>query len=324
LALKSYGTPNAELFFKRAEAEGQYIEKNCIISDEEFYSEYGLLFYTMALTKFNTIRSNKDYQFNEKCKNEIIVYIKKSEELFLKGSMVSPTGAGDNSLYYLLLARSIRYLMENDETNQLFIYKPKKDRLIKDKDDFFGKVGVEIFTFVGWIDDNPEEQAKSPETNVSRQVPEPLTPFQEEMFMGHFFTAVNLYENAVLSRVYSPDVKYAFATVIFDFCPQLTVGLAKKGIKFLKEAIIMTDKVKEGIYSIAAISNRYSQIQEKDGFVKCVERAIEAIEQRIGDDLEKKDDDYIIDREKLDGLRLTLLNIDNIISSNYIYPELED
>ena len=46
---------------------------------------------------------------------------------------------------------------------------------------------------------------------------------------------------------------------------------------------------------------------------------LEEIKQRIGDDLEREDDDFEIDREKLDGLKLTLLNIDNIIDSGYIY-----
>ena len=88
---------------------------------------------------------------------------------------------------------------------------------------------------------------------------------------------------------------------------------------YLGEAIELANNVNEGIYSLASISNWYSQIQGSKEFIECVQRAIDKIKQKIGDDLETKKDDYIIEYSKLDGLKLTLLNIGNVVDGGYIY-----
>ena len=72
----------------------------------------------------------------------------------------------------------------------------------------------------------------------------------------------------------------------------------------------------EGIYSI---TNLYGKIHSKTHFIECIDRCLAAITEKLGDDFNTLDDRDPI-RKKLNGLKLSLLNIEREDDNRVLFP----
>jgi len=197
---------------------------------------------------------------------------------------------------YLWIARSFRRLSADDRKHNFF----KKSAPLTDRDDIYINTVKDFFLLNGWILENLNEKA----------APGEFTDYQSASFDKIMQTVFENYDNAVLLRTYSPTIKLAFATILFDFYPYMTIKTVKTAAEYLKQARFEADNLRndEGIYSI---TNLYGKVQSKTHFIECIDRCLAAITDKLSDDPDTPDDSDPIDRKKLNGLKLSLLNIES-------------
>jgi len=291
LALVQNRFSQSELFFKKAIREGLFVTKNCKITDEEPWCEFGLVYFGLAFKILKTLRSkeHKSVLSGGHNKDSIIPFLRKAEDCFEEGSSISPVGLPVRSDYWLLQTRSFCRLLEND--HDLMI----SNKPFRDVNNIYDDEGKKYFIYSGWIDGIHDEN------------------FTYKKVISIF----NIYETAVVSRSYIPTIRLGFATMIFDFYPNLTTGMVKTVLNYLDEACTLAEKLKKynlGIYSVA---NCFAQIQSAETFIRLIEKTKAEIQQILKEDL-KKQDDYVIDKKKLNGFKLILSNIDEDIEQGIL------
>jgi len=158
-----------ELFYKRAINEGFFIKNNCKIEDEEFWCEFGLVYFGIGLKLLSFIRKGKSNIKNSK----LINFLKKAERYFDKGLVFSTSGAGNRSIFWLLHTKCIKKLLESNED----IFNNKKP--LRDYNQVYNDVVCDFFIFIGWGD------YKTDRENIVKQM----------------FSAINKYKNTVVQKI---------------------------------------------------------------------------------------------------------------------------
>lgn len=303
----------AALFFDRAIEEGDYIMNQCGVEEEEFFCEYGLVYFGLALRIFTILRSggritkpaeerdkeqDKEGNKNEDekiCLNQDIdralEALEKAEKLFQSGRAVSATGIGNRTVYWLINTTCLRELLQRNRKAFTTL------ETLRDINNTWDQKGQKFFIYLGWMD-----------------------PARKDMIEKRIEEAIKTYQESVLLRTYIPNIKYAFATVLYDFSPVLTVGIIKKVLYFLEQARETASKLSDDNVAIYSIATCFSQLQEAGEFIRCVKRSIQAIQDEMKLYFKDKsdpnflnyDDDYEIKRKKLSGMKLMLLNLDEI------------
>jgi len=274
-----------ELFYKRAINEGFFIKDHCKIEDEEFWCEFGLVYFGIALKLLSFIRKGNNNIKNSK----VINFFKKAERCFDKGLVFSTSGAGNRSIFWLLHTKCIKKLLESNED----IFNNKKP--LRDYNQVYNDVVCDFFIFIGWGD------YKTDRENIVKQM----------------FSAINKYKNTVVSKNYIPNALYAFATFLFDFNPVLDVYIIKSVINFLKQSRDMAKKLHLNADSVYSIAGSFAQIQSSKDFINCADETINKIKSYVEDDL-KLNDDHQINNTKLNGLKLMLLHIEKDVSCDVL------
>jgi len=287
LALNQSKFSVAELYFNRAINEGIYITKHCIIEDEEFWCEFGLVYLEMAIRILSILRNNKDSINNHKIVNSdnFKKLLNCAHNCFEQGANISPLTIGNRTAYWYL---NIRSLIKIFETNNQFI---ENNIQITDQNDIFEETGKDIFEYIGWFDSH-----------------------NDDYIYKKICTAINIYENSMLQRSYIPNIKFAFAILVFDFSPILTVRIVRSVLKWLEQARIFAAKLTQ--YKIGAVT-RSSYIQSPEHFIKTVDKTTELLKKKVNKFM-SLDDNYKIDRKKLDGFKIFLVNIEDIIQSGIL------
>ncbi|KPA12973.1 hypothetical protein MHK_006825 [Candidatus Magnetomorum sp. HK-1] len=287
LALEQEHLSVAKIFFQHSINEGLYITENCNIEDEEPWCEFGLVYLGLALRILTIKRKNENGVEDTDFINyeNFIKNLKKANRCFQKGLTFSPTGFGLRSSFWLMHSNSLIALFENNK--QLF----SKDIPIRDLDNIYENVGVNHFKFIGWIDEN----------------------FDMEFLKQRMDRSIRVYNNSVLLSSFIPNIKFAFATVVFDFNPLLTTGHIKQVLNWLNEAKIAAENLKEFKLGIYSILNCLAQIQAADEFVVYISKMINWINTTLEDDL-KKEDHHVIDKTKLQGNKLILLYLEDRVT----------
>lgn len=308
-------------FFNLAFNEGKFVVENCVVEDEEFYNEYGLVYVGFAFRIFNLIRIADqegkktiakiltDTFGNEGIVQEqesiimdflcekIIATLCTAETIFEKGRTLSPNGMGNRSIYWSIYSRSIRATLENNPT--LF----DKGKLLRDYDHIWQKVLLEFYSTLGWIDP-PCNQTGSYNC---------LTLEQETNIFNRLFKAIEVYDNSVLLRSYIPNIKYAYATALFDFNPRLTTEWVRIVLDLLKESRFEAEKLLDSDVGIYSITTCFSQIQDADEFLSYVNSTIDFIETEFKEEL-KQDNSYEIQT----NIKLLLLNIEENVREVFL------
>jgi hypothetical protein len=271
----------AELYFNRAINEGIYITNHCIIEDEEFWCEFGLVYLGMAIRILSILRSHED-GINNRIVNvhNFNKLLNDAHNCFEQAANISPLNIGNRTAYWFLNICSLKKIFE---TNNKFI---ENNIPIIDKNDIYNEVGKDIFEFLGWIDSEDDDF-------INKKI----------------LAAISIYENSLLQRSYIPNIKLSFATLLFDFSPVITVGRVRLVLKRLEEAIIDAEKLKP--YKIGAVT-RSSYIQSPENFITRIDKTIELLKNKVNNFLSLKDN-YIIDRKKLNGFKIFLATIEDTI-----------
>jgi len=286
LALEQSKFSIFELFYKRAINEGFFIKDNCKIEDGEFWCDFGVVYFGIAIKKFQLIRK-KNYT---NIKNtQIIDYLKNAENCFDKGMVFSTTGLASRPMFWSLHTKCLIKLLESD--NEFFTNK----RPLRDYNQIYNDVVYDFFIFIGWGDCKTNRQD----------------------IVKRMLSVTNKYQNTVILKSYIPNVLYAFAALLFDFNPVLDVYIIKSVISFLKQSRDIAKKLHlnaDGVYSIAG---SFAQIQPSKDFIDCIDEAINKIKSYVGEDL-KLNDAHQINNKKLNGLKLMLLHIEKDVSADVL------
>ena len=284
LALEQEKLSVSRIFFQHSINEGLYITKYCNIEDEEPWCEFGLVYLGLSL-RILTISKKKEGGVED---TDFINYahfienLKKANACFQKGLTFSPTGFGLRASFWHMHSNALIALFESNK--QLF----STDNPIRDLNNIFENVGVNHFKFIGWIDEN----------------------FDMDFLNQRIDRSIRVYNNSVLLTSFIPNIKFAFATVVFDFNPLLTTGHIKQVLNWLNDAKKSASDLKEHKIGIYSILNCLAQIQSSDEFIEYISRMINWINSILEDDL-KMNDDHPIDKSKLQGNKLILLYLED-------------
>ncbi len=294
LALDQTDLSSFKLFLLRALDEAKYIMRNCAIEDEEFYCQLGLLHFSSSLRVLAVLKDKAEsVQYrNEISEETVLSHLKKGEKYLKQGCIVSPSGIANRSSFWLCHVKCFRKLLENNHS----LFKP--DTPLKDTQGVYQKEAMKFYFSIGWSDsDSPEMRIDDANDSaallsLSRRVE----------------AAVKTYFNSVLLRTYIPNVKFAFATVYIDFSPVLTVGTLKEAHKLLDEARRCVEQLAGHPECVYTTSNCFVQLESPEQFLKDIDGAISLLTKTFGDDLQKENDFHELDRKKLDGRKMILLN----------------
>ena len=164
---------------------------------------------------------------------------------------------------------------------------------ITDRDGHVTSTATDVFYAIGWL--NKEKSLEE----------------QYNDFVNFLANAVSNYGESILLSTSLPNTRYSFASILWDFSPILSVGIAKNVLKFMYEAKRMTLSLNDRSLCLFSTIRCHRDIMLPDVFLASVEKTIKNIEGKLGtiEQLSKQKNDEIIDPKKLDGLKLFCLNI---------------
>ncbi len=280
-----------ELYFDRAKKEGDFALKYCR-EEEELWCEYGLLFWTRAIYILRMLRKKKvvDTLQRNTFKSLLLDDLKQAETCFQNGMIFSPTV--NRPGFWIVHLRSLIGMIGNDPSIT------ESTGEIKDRQGIYGVESMKFFISLGWLD--PAVITMTDETDRLNH----LNRFVERMTQS-----IGWYYGSVHLRMYKPNVAFSIATVLWDFCPMITVKIAKNVLTWLERSKFNASQVigsHTGLFSIVAW---YSQIQDPKHFIACVDRAMDKIKSIIQKYLHLHDD-TVIDQNSINGFRLFPLFFD--------------
>jgi hypothetical protein len=295
-----------ELYYQRAIDEGNAITEICSIEDEEFYCEFGAVHYLVALRMFSILKNNtiKDVDKDDVNIDKIFEFLDKAEKLFRKGTVFSPPGIGKRCNFLRIHVRCFKIMLKKDPE----LYLPGKPLI--DRNNIYETVGNEFITFLGWTDLPFTEETDSRENKA-------LATDQVNMFLRQIVALFQIYESSVHFRHTFPSTKFTFASMVFDFSPFITVKLVKLVISWLEQARVEAEKLKKDKIGVYVLLSCFGRIQTAENYITFIDMAIKKIKIVVSSDLDR-DDNYLIDKEKLCGLKLILLSLEDKVEPGII------
>ncbi len=288
-----------ELFHQRAIDEGESIIENCFIEDEEFYCEFGQVYYMGALRIFSILKSGRiTAADNEKITLKNVFYnLNEADKLFRKGTVFSSPGIGNRCNFLQMHIYCFKKMLENDQS----LYSSEKALI--DTNNIYETAGTEFITFLGWTD--------LPFTGtIDSDVPDDiLAARQVNLFLTQILALFHNYENSALFRITFPNTQFTFASMVFDFTPYITVRLVKTVLSLLEQGRTEAEKLIKERIGVYVILSCYGRIHSPERYIRFLDQAISIIEDKVGEDIEE-DDDFLIDKSKLDGFKLILLSLE--------------
>ncbi len=271
--------------FYRAEEEANFIESMSVAMDEDFYCEHGILLLGKAMKTFEHIRRNKDE--NRYANDDVFNLLNKAIKKFQEGLSISPTG--HRSIYWLLCVCSFKRMLEQSPE-----YFEKPHKRILDHTGVTRKTAKELFISFGWLEDGA-----------------PYTKKHYHSLLQKALNAASAYDQATMLRTYRPNIKLAFAILLWDFSPAITVGLAEQVIKWLYESIQLAgDLIQDdlGIYSIARLMGT---VDAPEQFIVSVQKTLDLIEESVGtlSDLKNRDKNELLEYPKVKELKIFSIHI---------------
>ncbi len=280
----------ARISFAEAVNEGEFIIEKCRVEDEEVFCELGQVYLCLARRMFSMCRKTHDEAHRKTLRDEVMKNLTNARRCFEKGRTISPSGKGKRSLHWCFRICAVQRVLEADE--QAFAAAGEDAGVLTDRFDIFRQTAMEFFCSLGWAQRLPEKgKGYSPE--------------EEAEFFEHIFQSFQLYDNAVLLKTYAANIKYAFAVLVFDFTPRLTVGLLKMVLTLLDESKNQAHALDAKTSDIRTIVNCYSQIQPARTLLERIGRADEYLRSHYKDEL-ALDDDHSIERGR--EVKFTLIN----------------
>jgi hypothetical protein len=282
----------SELAFNRAIAESEFIIRRCN-GDEISWNEIGILYYGRAKKYIHDLREGNASNGHNINKEDVLNSLKEANQAFLKGMTASPTGKDATSIFYFVCTLSFIELISSGEK----IFDKTEYPFLTDKYNVFKKVGIHFFTEIGWLRNDVSAEGNS----------------NESAFHGFLLALRDIVarlENSLLARGYVPFVKYSFCTILWDFSPYMTVGVCKLILSILHEVRIETEKLSNDNIFVYQMSINFISANK---FISLIQEAIDVINNHVTADELKKDDNSLIDQDKLkemSKIKLILLELD--------------
>jgi len=280
-----------ELYFDRAKKEADFTLKYCR-EEEELWCEWGLLFWTRAFFGLKTLRNNwvTEPHKRDSIKIRLLDDLKEAETCFQNGMIFSPTV--NRPGFWIVHLRSLMELIRLDPTIT------EKTGPIKDRHGIYGIESVKFFISLGWLDPAVISMTDQRELLIHLN-----------LFVERMTEAIEAYYGSVHLRMYKPNVAFSIATVLWDFSPIITVKIAKIVLEWLERSRFNATQVLGSQTGLFSIISWYSQIQDPEHFIDCIDRAMGRINAVVKSSLHLHND-TVIDPATLDGLKLFPLFFD--------------
>lgn len=287
-------------FFKQAVEESWFIQKMGPLNDE-VWAEIGLMYARKAYYIIKLMRQKKqlDVEESKYLKPENVVSsLKKAEHYLQKGITHSPLA--HRSYLWIINIRCLRKLIHQD-AHFLTSQKP-----IVDTEDIFSMVGFQHLALLGWF---------KPGISITEYG---FNTDETKALIRHFRKVA---ENRITSahfRSYRPGLFYALCVVFWDICPILTTGIAVQVLEWLEEARKEAKQLAKSRMGVYALINLHALIQSPERFIRCIDKTIEIITDMLQDDI-RKDESYVIDKKKVQGVKLMTLHFDEDHDQGHLF-----
>lgn len=200
--------------------------------------------------------------------------------------------SGNRSTFWIVHLRSFLQIMKTDR--ELISWK----KPILDQDNTYRHVCQTFFVVMGWLDSD----------FVSTTDPQVQINCLIKLF-ERTIHAVDAYYTSMHFRICRPNIAYAVASVLWDFSPFLTVGIAKQALEWLEKSRMEAQELMKYGVGVYGIKPYYMQIQPAHQFVDCVNNAMVKIRSFIDPD-GSKDDFHPIDHTITKGFKLFTMHVD--------------
>ncbi|MCK5851300.1 MAG: hypothetical protein KAH23_10325 [Kiritimatiellae bacterium] len=240
----------ASLLFKRAIHDGQFIENRCI-PDPEFYAEYSLAYWAMAIKLIKFMRKGIIFEKIDETMSEVLMLLTRSEECAMKGLSVSTSGADSRCGYWLLYSMAFRRLLEKDPELMTNINRP-----MADSHNLFPEI-FDSFTGVsGWM----------PPMDSTGRIDE---GFMEKRALRSSETFLN----SLSSTSQYPHAAFGVCNFLWDFSGPKRKKLIIDYVLLLLEKIRMKIKVLKGLcIGTYSATPTLMEIQSPREYITCIER----------------------------------------------------
>lgn len=294
------GTREFELawpLFELAEAEGRFLVDHCDPENEEVFCELGQVHYCMArrlvtrlgvrepterrrvLEAFGAPTGPGDLEddgYARQVRAEVLRRLALARECFLDGRVHSPSGLGNRSFHWCFRVDAL-----------LSVLRAEPSRLSAgaatpmDSDGRFVTCARRLFVSAGWSLPVPAGDG-------------PGLVFDDGALLLRVAEAFESYLATTRCPSYRANVFYAFAILVHDFVPDLTVGLLRMILEWLDEAARQVQALARNPGGPNTIVTCFSQIQPAAALLARIEGASRALADRHRDALAGDDDDLLL------------------------------
>lgn len=283
----------AWLAFQDALAEGRFILKNCQVENEEVFCELGQVHFCVARRLYNALVRRDveamrtalrailaspppaDPSCRDAVRRLVLEHLREAEALFDQGRRISPSGQGNRSLHWSFRVKALVLLLEADEEACDLAAWP--DQIIRDRHGVFRELAQRLFCNLGW----------------AARLPPPGTQLSAEEQLALFLRihqAFERYDNTVLAEGYRATIHHAFAMLLYDFAPALSVGLLQIILERLRHAESLAASIAEKPHGIRSVVTCCSLIEPAQTLLDQVRGMIRFLGDHYGEALAQGDD----------------------------------
>lgn len=282
LTAPSYGI--AKGLFAKAHAEADFIKENCMCQTEDFYCEHALLFLAQAMLALRYLRKGNgvmaDGQKPQHIKQLILRDLDKADALFGKGEMVSPRGI--RSYYLQNIVRILKAVLKTDD--QIFV---DGDRPIDGSFRDIRNATKDFHWQIGYFEENVATY--------------PSDLLKAKVFRNDYLS----HKDSIALQAYRPAFFFCTAVAWWDMFPVRTIANARIVLNILKKALEMGLAMQQRNFCIYSLTRLYGEMITAEEFIDHIKKSIEMVEELVGKDLYRRNDNEII--ESNDSDRMSLL-----------------
>jgi hypothetical protein len=281
--------------------QGSFILDRCPVENEEPYCELGQVHFSLARRLYQGLAGGRtaelanalrqfpeavsdsggwsEPEVRDRTRRLILEQLRLAADRFDQGRTISPTGTGHRSLHWSFRIRALLALFQADP--QAFEPAGWPDGVVLDRQDVFRDTARRILAQLGWAAD--PSAGRSPATEA------PLADWPTRILQ-----AFDRYDNAVRSAPYRANVRYAFAALVYDFAPELTVGMLRFVLGWLGEAEAQAAAIAARPRGARSIITCFSQIQPAVRLAEGAAQARRLLLERHRAELDRGDDAEVV------------------------------
>ncbi len=294
--------------FELAQAEGRFLIDQCEPENEEVFCELGQVHYCMARRLVTQLGVREpaararvlevlgggqeddveEPAYGRRLGAEILRQLGLARDCFLKGRVISPTGRGNRSFHWCFRVDALLSVLQAKMGHHLAApvlsaggsAEGALDRFL-DADGRFIDCARRLFVSAGW--------------SLPKPAPDGLGfVFDDGLLLLHVAEAFDAYLATTRCPSYRANILYAFAILVYDFVPDLTVGLLRMALGWLDESGRLAQALARGTTGPGTIITCFSQIQPASALVARTAAIRERLTTRHAAALSGDDEDVLL------------------------------